>query len=200
MNDKEKDLSSTGKKVGPISHKKKAQKDTLKTCQDEIKSLKSKLKKMEKEWTGLQDKMESLQDDYLRQMAERDNLRKRIQREKEEYFQFALSDVLKEFIVILDNFERAVENEDTTENRESFRKGIELIQKQYKDVLKTHGVLPIEIIDRKFDPNFHQAFATEESDDVDEPLISEEFQRGYTLHGRLLRPTLVKVIIPKKKE
>jgi molecular chaperone GrpE len=60
------------------------------------------------------------------------------------------------------------------------------------------GVKPIEIQGKKFDPYLHQALMTEESEDVEEPEVSEELQKGYTLHNRLLRPTIVKVIVPKK--
>jgi molecular chaperone GrpE len=73
-----------------------------------------------------------------------------------------------------------------------------MIYKQYKDLLMKQGVKPIEIKEKKFDPHLHQAFMTEESEDVEEPEVAEELQKGYTLHNRLLRPALVKVVVPKK--
>jgi molecular chaperone GrpE len=73
-----------------------------------------------------------------------------------------------------------------------------MIYRQYMALLKNKGVVPIEIAEHKFDPNFHQAVLTEESLDADEPRVSEVLQKGYTLHERLLRPALVKVVVPKK--
>ena len=73
-----------------------------------------------------------------------------------------------------------------------------MIYKQFRDLLLKQGVTPIEIKEKKFDPYLHQAFVTEESAEVKEPQVSEELQRGYKLHDRLLRPSLVKVIVPKK--
>jgi molecular chaperone GrpE len=161
------------------------------------KALRAKLKKRDEEIKKLRRDAEDLKGDFLRLAAEKDNLRKRLEREKSEYFQFALSEVLKDFLMVLDNFERALENENR-EDRDSLREGIELIYKQYQDLLKKQGVQPIVCEDASFDPRIQQAFMTEESDEVDEPTVGEEFQKGYMHHERLLRPALVKVLLPKK--
>jgi molecular chaperone GrpE len=170
-----------------------------KTKKDQDRSLKSKLKKKETEINRLNEKIDELKDEYLRQAAEKENLRKRLEREKDDYYQFALSDFLKELLSVLDNFERALESNDQVEEA-SFRQGVEMIYKQMKDLLYKQGVAPITVEGKKFDPHRQQAFLTEESEEVDEPQVSEELQRGYTLHNRLLRPTLVKVLVPKKEE
>ncbi len=161
------------------------------------KALRAKLKKRDEEVKKLRREAEDLKGDFLRLAAEKDNLRKRLEREKSEYLQFALSEVLKEFLMVLDNFERALEIENR-EDSDSLREGIELIYKQYQDLLKKQGVQPIVCEDASFDPRIQQAFMTEESDEVDEPTVGEEFQRGYMHHERLLRPALVKVLLPKK--
>ncbi len=161
------------------------------------KTLKTKLKKMEEELEEIKQEMANLRDEYLRTVAEKDNLRKRLEREKNDFFQFALSDQLKEFLVILDNFERALDSQQ--ENPESLRSGIELIYKQFLDLLKKQGVQPILNEGGAFDPRFHQAFLSQDSEEVTEPTVSEEFQKGYMLHDRLLRPALVKVLLPIKK-
>jgi len=162
-----------------------------------MKTLKNKMRKYEKETEHLKREKEELKDSYLRIAAEIENLRKRLEREKEEYYKYALMEFLKELLVVLDNFERALESKDQEDN-ENFRKGMELIHRQYLDLLMKKGIKPIEIKDKKFDPNLHQAFITGEAEGVKEAEVSEEFQKGYSLHGRLLRPSLVKVIIPKK--
>ncbi len=184
------DTAKGAKKKGTASTAKKAVAD---------KALKAKLKKKEEELKELKKAQEDLRDEFLRLAAEKDNLRKRLEREKNDYFQFALSDVLKEFLAVLDNFERALESE-KGEGGESLREGIEMIYKQYLDLLKKQGVHPIINEDSVFDPRIQQAFMTEESDEIEEPTVGEEFQRGYMHHDRLLRPALVKVLLPKKAE
>lgn len=165
--------------------------------EDELKALQNKLKKREVENRNIKNEMEKLKDNLLRQLAEKENLRKRLEREKNDYYDYALSEFLKELLVVLDNFERALRNEDEV-NGKSFREGVKMIHKQYQDLLMKQGVKPIEIKENKFDPHLHQAFITEESEEVKEPVVSEELQRGYMLHSRLLRPSLVKVMVPKK--
>ena len=167
------------------------------TVGDELKILQIRLKKKEEENKSIKNKMEELKDDLLRQLAEKENLRKRLEREKNDYYDYALSEFLKELLTVLDNFERALKSEDEV-NGKSFREGVKMIHKQYRDLLMKQGVRHIEIKENKFDPHLHQAFITEESEKVKEPVVSEELQRGYMLHNRLLRPSLVKVIVPKK--
>ncbi len=166
---------------------------------EEDKSLKSKLKKKEAEIKALKREVEQLRDKYLRALAEMDNLRKRQEREKTEFRNYALSDFLREFLVILDNFERALQCGDQTDGK-TFREGVEMIYRLTMDLLLKKGVVPIEVKDKRFDPARHQAVMTEESDEVKEPEVAEELQRGYLHHERLLRPTMVKVLVPKKKE
>ena len=188
-------LTGEGEKL-----KKQPSKDVAIDAEDEEdigKELKAKLKKKESEVRKLCKEIKSLKEQYLRNAAEKDNLRKRLEREKNDYFQYALSESLKEFLSVLDNFERALGSEGHSDCK-SFQEGIELIYKQYVDVLKKQGVEQIEIEENKFDPRSQQAFITEESNSVDEPEVIEELQKGYMLHERLLRPSLVKVLLPKK--
>jgi molecular chaperone GrpE len=168
-----------------------------KAKQDKTKILKDKLSTRESEIKLLKAENKTLKEEFLRKVADMENLRKRLEREKSEFYQYALSELLKELFDVLDNFERALETQNKG-NGKSFREGIEMIYKQYQDLLMKQGVEPIEIKEKKFDPRFHQAFITEESEDVAEPEVVEELQKGYTLHNRLLRPALVKVAIPKK--
>jgi len=136
-------------------------------------------------------------DKFLRLAAEMDNLRKRLEREKSEFFQYALADLLREILQVVDNFERALKAGDET-GGSSLREGVELILKQLLDLLRKQGVVPIVREDRRFDPEVHQAVLTEESAEVGEAVVGEEMQRGFLLNDRLLRPALVKVLLPKK--
>ena len=134
---------------------------------------------------------EDLYDRLLRKQADFENFRKRTDREKREFQQYALSDIMGELIFILDNFERAFSH--SGEASSEYKKGVELIYRQLKDVLEKRGLKAIETEGRKFDPNFHEAVAREERNDLEEGTILEELQRGYFFHNRLLRPAMVKV-------
>jgi len=166
--------------------------------QENVKLLKNKLRKREAELKLLKKEKEELKDKYLRKLAEMENLKKRVEREKTEFYHYAFSEFLKELLIVLDNFERALKSGVQGDGK-SFREGVEMIYRQYLDLLMRKGVAPIEIKNKKFDPNLHQAFITEESEDVEEPEVDEELQKGYSIHNRILRPALVKVIVPKKK-
>jgi molecular chaperone GrpE len=167
--------------------------------QEEEKGLRPKLKKKDSEIKALKKEYDELKDKYLRSLAEMQNLRKRFDRERADYIEYSLNEFLREVLVVLDNFERALKVSDQAGDR-SFREGVELIYRQYQDMLKKKGVRPIELADKKFDPAIHQAVLTEESDEVEEPEVSEELQRGYWLQDRLLRPAMVKVRVPRKRE
>lgn len=166
---------------------------------NQIKSLKARLKKKEAEIKSLKKKFEKIQEEFLRKAAEMENLRKRLEREKGDYLQYALTEHLKDLLGVMDNFERALESKNQGKE-ESLQKGVEMIYKQLYDVLLKQGVKQIKIEGNEYDPHLQQAFLTEESDEVTELQVAEELQKGYTIHDRLLRPSLVKVYIPKKEE
>jgi molecular chaperone GrpE len=148
-------------------------------------------KEIEKELETLRKEKEDLYDRLLRKQADFENFRKRTEREKREFQQYALSDIMGELIFILDNFERAFSH--ASEASSEYKKGVELIYRQLKDVLEKRGLRAIETTGQKFDPNFHEAVAREERNDLEEGTILEELQRGYFFHNRLLRPAMVKV-------
>lgn len=161
-------------------------------------SLKEKLKKKEAELKHLRKEMDEVKDQFLRKLADLENLRKRFERDKDEFQQFALSGLLLELLAIKDNLERALQSRAADPEGRTFREGVELIDRMFQSLLAKNGVQPVEIAERRFDPNFHHAMMTEESESVEEPEVVEELQKGYLHHNRLLRPTLVKVAVPKK--
>jgi len=153
--------------------------------------------KREAEIKALRQEGDELKDKYLRALAEMENLRKRAEREKSEYFQYALAGVLQDVLAVLDSLERALRTGDQVEGR-VFQEGVRMIHRQLLDVLARQGVTPIAaVVGRPFDPELHQALASEEADDVREAVVAEELQRGYRLHDRLLRPAQVRVKIPR---
>ena len=140
----------------------------------------------------LQKERDAYKEQFLRAVADFDNYRKRIERERRELSEYAASDVLLELLPIIDNFERALQAP-ATGDTEAFKRGIELIHKQMLDLLRKRGVTHIDAQGADFDPNVHQAVIHEPSDEHREGEVMEELQRGYKLGDRLLRPAMVKV-------
>jgi molecular chaperone GrpE len=141
---------------------------------------------------SLIEEKESLFDRLLRKQAEFENFRKRTEKEKQEFYEFALSGFVTTLLPVLDGLERSLSAQEG-ETVESFRKGNELILKQFRDQLWSAGIQPIRSMGKIFDPNFHQAVMREESSTLAENEIIEEYQRGYLFKDRLLRPSMVKV-------
>jgi molecular chaperone GrpE len=141
--------------------------------------------------TALQKERDSLKDQFLRAVADFDNYRKRIDRDRREASEYAAADVMLELLPIIDNFERALQA--PAGGDEGFRRGIELIHKQMLDLLRKRGVEVIDALGTDFDPNVHQAVIHEPSADHREGEVMQELQRGYKLGDRLLRPAMVKV-------
>lgn len=134
----------------------------------------------------------------MRTQAEFENSKKRMEKEKAEFIKFANDELISRFLPILDNFRLAVKTIDSNHSIKDIITGIELIDKQFEDTLKEFGLEEIKSVGEKFDPHYHKAIAHEETDEYEDGVIMEEFQKGYLLNGRLLRPAVVKVA--KKKE
>ncbi|HEY7790075.1 MAG TPA: nucleotide exchange factor GrpE [Vicinamibacterales bacterium] len=128
----------------------------------------------------------------LRQTAEFDNYRKRVDRERRDLRESAGADVLSDLLPIIDDFERALAA-DIGPGSAAYRAGIEIIYRQLADLLKRRGVEPVEALGLPFDPHQHQAVAYEASPGHPDGEVIEELRRGYRLGGRLLRPAMVKV-------
>lgn len=136
----------------------------------------------------------SLYDSLLRRQAEFENYRKRVDRERKELYQRGRDDVLLQFLPVVDNFERALSSLETSEgDAEALRHGVELIHKQFKDALAKFGLEAVDAVGQAFDPHVHEAVITEATDEHEENTVIEEFQRGYRIGDRLLRPAKVKV-------
>jgi molecular chaperone GrpE len=133
-----------------------------------------------------------LYDRVLRARAEFDNARRRAERERSEYLQFAAMDLVREILPILDDFERALKVE--TADRE-YARGIELIYQRLFDTLKKLGLEPIDTQGAPFDPNLHQAVERVHTDEAGDMTVLSEFQRGYNFRGKLLRPSMVRVAV-----
>ena len=145
----------------------------------------------------LKKERDGLYDRLLRKQAEFENYKKRIDREKSEFMQFASADLMKELLNALDSFDLALKNAATQPEGQNVLRGFELIYKQMQDTLARFGLKPIDAKGKKFDPHIHQAVATEVTDQVEENTVIEEMRKGYLLNGRLLRPAMVSVAAKK---
>jgi molecular chaperone GrpE len=134
---------------------------------------------------------DAMQDRLLRTAAEFDNFRKRNERERREWTEYAGADILTEMLPIVDDLERALLAK--TGDADAYRRGVELIHKQMTDLLRKRGVKAIEAVGTQFDPRYHEAVMQEVSAEHKEGEVMAELRRGYTLGERLLRPAVVKV-------
>ena len=132
--------------------------------------------------------------DFLREKADLENFRKRLVKDKSDAVQFANERLLKELVQIDDNMNRAMNTPNTT--LETLREGVEMIQKQFNTFLKNQKVEPIEAIGKLFDPSLHEVMTQMESTEHAENTVMQEYSKGFTLNGRILRSA--KVVISKK--
>ena len=145
----------------------------------------------------LQDEIKDLKDQLLRTLAENENLRKRTEKEIEQIKKYGHINLLRDFLNVVDNMERAVKSSTSENTSESGVKnlidGIEIVLKEMKSLLDKNQIKKIEPLNEKFDYNFHQAMFEAPSSDIDEGFILEVVQPGYILHERLIRPAMVGV-------
>ena len=144
----------------------------------------------EAELAKLKAERDTLYDRVARLQAEFDNARKRQQKEQQDFRDYALANAIQALLPILDSLDRALQ---TQPEGEEFRKGVELIDRQFHDALSKLGVEPVEAKGQPFDPNLHQAVQMVQSDDIPENHVATELQRGYRIKDRLLRPAMVTV-------
>lgn len=133
-----------------------------------------------------------LYDRLLRRQAEFENFRRRSERERLEFLEFAGMELVRELLPVLDDFERALKAEGANE---AYADGIRLIYQRFFETLKKMGLEPIETSGRTFDPNLHQAIDRVETEESEDQTILDEYQRGYNFRGKLLRPAMVKVAV-----
>ena len=139
-------------------------------------------------------------DKYFRALAEMENLRKRLQQEKQETIAYAIDNMLSDFLAPLDSFESALTYTDLlSPELKNWAQGFKMIANQFKDVLETHGIRPYESVGKRFDAHFHEAIETIETDEHEEDTVVSEIVKGYKRGDRILRVAKVKVAKRKTK-
>jgi len=150
----------------------------------------------ESEIDVIRDELEEAKDKYLRALADFDNYRKRVAREKEQYIQCANEELIKSFLEVVDNLERALEASSKNTNYEALARGVDLTLQRLKEILSGEGLCHIECMDLPFDPNYHEAVMALEKEGAEAETVIEETQKGYTLKGKVIRPS--KVVVSKQ--
>ena len=148
------------------------------------------------EYEQLKAERDQLVDRVARLQAEFENARKRAEREKAEYRDYAAASIVEQFLPVLDNFELALK---ATGSTEQLRSGVELIVKQMEEVLRQMNVTAIPAVGEQFNPHHHEALGSVEREDLPDQHVAEEIRRGYKIREKLLRPAMVRVVSNPKQ-
>ncbi len=148
------------------------------------------------EFDQLKAERDQLIDRLARLQAEFENARKRAERERVEFREYATGNVVEQFLPVVDNFELALKSNGT---EEQLRAGVALIVKQMEEILRQLQVNPVATVGEAFDPRLHEALGSVEREDLPDQHVAEEVRRGYKLRDRLLRPALVRVVSNPKQ-
>lgn len=198
--DKEKDLRAhaTGQEhVDPVADV--AAENAMGSTEDVLSPQEARIKELEAENSKLAKELAEEKESFMRKLADMDNYRKRLVREKESAIQFANERLLNDLIPILDDFERAINAGAQSGDVNAYAEGIKLIQKQLHDVLDRNWGLKRmdDIVGKEFSPHEHEAMMMEEGDQYETETVLAELQKGYYLHDRVLRTAKVKVGKPQ---
>jgi|TARA_B110000116_G_C16755285_1_gene545476 molecular chaperone GrpE len=182
--------------------------ETLEDKKEELseETLEDKKKEISVENNTPEENLKDTQDKLLRTLAEMENQRRRYEKEKKEAFEFGGFSFAGESLALVDNIDRAIisfKNDENLKNNKDLNKiidGIEIVKKDLISIFKKNGIEEIECINRKFDPNFHQAMFEVENSSKDAGTVVQEIQKGYMMKGRLLRPSLVGVAKKTKEK
>lgn len=139
-------------------------------------------------------------DKWLRALAEYENLKKRLEKEKTETVKFSNQFLIVELFPIMDSFDSAIKSVESSNDKESFLKGLKMLQGEFHRILEVNGLKKVKTVGEKFDPNVHQAEEEIYTDKFPAGAVAEEILSGYTLNERLLRPAIVRISKGKKEE
>tara|TARA_Y100000741_G_C18242279_1_gene554112 strand:+ start:661 stop:1293 length:633 start_codon:yes stop_codon:yes gene_type:complete len=206
-NNKKDEVEKDDKKVISSENEKKLEEDIKESAaqenNDEAPENKNNNEESEDSVEKLFETIDLLKDEKLRLLAEMENLRKRSEKEKLDYIKYGSSNLARDILALDDNLARALESfDDQSKIKNSIENlidGLKMVQKDFTSILEKHGIKKIEALNAKFDHNLHQAMLEIETDDHDEGIVVKEIQTGYTMHDRLLRPSMVGVSKKLKK-
>lgn len=187
MDQKQSGLDEVVEKVDETEH------DIEEQSADDQSNEESELQAATRTIEELKKQLEEAENKQLRVQADFENFRRRLLNEKQATEKYRAQSIATELLPALDNFERALKLAQRDDSTRSFIQGMEMIYKSIMEALKKEGVEPIESVAQPFDPHLHQAVMQEQTDDYDSNIVIEEFQKGYMLKDRVIRPAMVKV-------
>ncbi|MFA6119372.1 MAG: nucleotide exchange factor GrpE [Parachlamydiales bacterium] len=171
-----------------------SQKDKKEKNPEQTNLHEEEIAKIQAEKVKLEEEVKETQNKYLRSIAELDNFRKRMQKEKTEAISYAVESTISEFLSLIDNFENALNfAKESSEEVKNWSFGFQMILSQMKEILLNHGVVAFHSIGNSFDPHYHEAMEIIETNDHPDGTIIEEFAKGYKSASRIIRPAKVKV-------
>ncbi|MEW6380064.1 MAG: nucleotide exchange factor GrpE [bacterium] len=170
------------------------QQEALSALHQELNNLKRQLEHCQSALQKEKEINRELSDKSLRLQAEFENFRQRMQKEKSDFMRYALENLFKNLLPLIDNFELALESAEKSSCFEGLSEGVKLIHSQFLDTLQKEGLTRFSSLGELFDPRKHEAVIQVDSDGHGENTVVEEFKKGYCLHDRLLRPALVAVV------
>ena len=159
-------------------------------CGEQTEEVKEEQTADQKERQSEKEQEEDENSRYMRLMADFQNYKKRVEKEKSDIYSYANEKLATELLTVLDNFERALEHEG---ENDSFKEGMEMIFKQLFDVLEKAGLKELPALVEEFDTNFHNAVMNEDTQEYESGIVSGVMQKGYTLNGKVIRPSMVRV-------
>ncbi|TWT26196.1 nucleotide exchange factor GrpE [Planomicrobium sp. CPCC 101110] len=145
------------------------------------------------EAAALREELEAEQNKYLRLLADYDNYKRRVVKDRQEAEKFRSQSLLSDLLPVLDNFERALSVEAKSDEAVSLLKGLEMVRSTLLEAVKREGLEEIKAVGEAFDPHIHQAVMQEKDENAEPGTVLQELQKGYSLKGRVLRPAMVKV-------
>lgn len=164
--------------------------DQAESSIDEPCAANTELEKIKKE-------RDQYKEDYVRLYADFENIKKRLEREKSEMSKYGVQKLVEDFLPVFDSLKQALVSANSEIDQKQVLEGVALVEKQFLQCLEKYGVVLIESLGKSFDPNLHEAIATEESEDHEPDTVIKEWRSGFRIHDRLLRPAMV--VTSKKK-
>lgn len=186
----DKEKQNHNKEESSLEEQENVKEETNKNSNSDESAQNSNKQELNEEITKLKNELDDIKDRHTRLIAEFDNLKKRSSKEREGLYNSIMGDIISSLLPVIDNLEKATE---ANSQDEEYKKGVELVLKQFKDVLAANGVKEIEAVGNPFDPELHEAVSMIQDENLGEKIVATEYRKGYMLGNRVIRHSMVVV-------